>query len=1025
LSIPPRLTILSALALLAALAIVPIDPLGSRIQIAVEAARIVSALLLMLVWLGWGLADILLPPSWKQYRSILTPLLGVLVFMPAAYFLNFFFDMRAATLLIVAAPVPLAVWRIKRGTLLQPMLRESLTPLLGSVSLLLLALLPHLIQGSLGLLAQTADEEGYFGVARYLMAYPAGAGNPGPVAPVFNHLTPSFRAEGWGFYYLIAAGSVLSGVPPFSVNLPANYLLLALSVPAWHLFFREVFRLSRPWADAATVLYVINGLPLWFALYGYGRQMAWLALAPLVWGVLALALRERGARIMVLGGLVLGTFMLTETRLALAHLASLLVGLVVYLLAARRDKALFRELAGMAVLALFVATPVLYYFLQSYIGDGAMVSAFSAGDGGVVSMGPNVGQNFPVEQMLGLEPTELSRVPEQGKGSSWLGSLDAAFSAVSAHMVWPLLGLTVAGLVVAGRRNRLALALVSGFFVWLIATGTVLRFPYGFFKLFAIGDPLIVGFAVLGASRLWGPDREQGRSAALLRMQRNLLCGVCILVSLFFVRNTVHSVLFAAKGWGISVPAPLVRSIEDFGRVTEPGSRIYVASFPEYSIPEDTYLLREGHRLALRTKEETRMWWASRLHCLITSSLMGRDLYGTFRTEVWNWSKLLPDDGYDYYVLASDEDCRVWGLDAEDAISTAGEITLYRSPGRTRASSEHLLSERGTLRIDDGNPLLLSVGSDGIALPPATVSQIPAGQGRVRVGLLALSETVVRVTVGDSSRMLALDPGLSWYTTPTIDLPSVVRVDSTGSEPLRVVFVRLLPAGGEDLERCEDAILSSESSATTDGVEIDLWYINPMGDAKGSFASLVVPNSGLPVQKLALQTTERSDQLLLRFPIDGSGPQQIRQGSVVNTLADLKWLQGGGGLLQLRFELGHERPRITPLAIAQLSPDKSVKLLRQVTPAQHRLWGYDDRPSSKMPPVPSSLEGVLVRADSGFIYAVLDGRRRWVQEPVGEDSALGVDVLTPEQLWMIPPGLPLDMSLYELDASRGKEHHSQ
>lgn len=274
--------------------------------------------------------------------------------------------------------------------------------------------------------------------------------------------------------------------------------------------------------------------------------------------------------------------------------------------------------------------------------------------------------------------------------------------------------------------------------------------------------------------------------------------------------------------------------------------------------------------------------------------------------------------------------------------------------------------------------------------------------------MLSLNETTVDVSTGGVSRRLALDAGLSWYTTPTVDLPAQIKVVPSGGEPLRAVALRLLPPGDEDLDRCADSILSAEIVKVDGGVDVELWLSNPMRDARRAFATIVVADSRIPKRKLSMEVSERGQMLTLHFPLDDSSSQLESDRIEVVPAGEFPWLERGGGLLQLRFELGHERPRITPLAKVMVADGKIETFDRYVDPVQHRLWGYDDRPEEKQPPDIAALEGKLVKSADSLCYVVSGGRRHWVPDPASAGFTGEVRLLSPEQLWLIPPGLPLE-----------------
>ncbi len=996
-----------ACTLLLAAAQIPAGGLSDRTLVVLEATRVVGGLGLLLFWLGWAVSDLVLPDEWKEHELLLLPLIGLCVFVPAAYFLNFFLDMKAATAAMAIGAAPLGLRRLKRGSPVAPWTRDLAVPALAALLLLFVALIPHVIQDSLGLLAQSMDEETYHGLAKYLLTYPAGSGAPGPVAFVSRLLANDYRPQGFGFQYLLAGASAASGVEPFDAYLPTIYMLLSIGVISWHLFYRRVLLLSPNFARIATVLYAVHGLPLWIAAYGYALQTAWIALTPLALTGLALVLLSGGRKAMAITGLVIGTMIATETRVVTTHVGVTALGVAVYWLIADRKASTAKRLVLLAASAGVAAAPSVWYFVTNMMLTGSGVSILQ-NRGLLDSWGPGIGDFFPLEVIVGLESNELAKISEPIGSLAWLTPIGSAMSALAPYLAYVVLAAAIAGTGWLQRRNPVSVVFLGSFVIWMAATRFVLEFPYGYFKLFGVAAPLLLGFAVAGASLIRQARWMDNSVAYGVWKQRALLLAGC-LFALFLVRNSSDSFLFSARGWGISIPPSLVRGVADFGSSTTPSSRVYITGATRYPVPESRVVIRKNHRLGMQSQDETSELWSQRLHALVASSLTGRQIYGRFETEVWKpWSNLSPSVDYDYYVLTRDEDPRVFGLDSADSVTVAEGLVLYKSPGANRVDSSRLLAERGTLRVDDQLPLSFEAGTNRIGFYPLSGSPATMESGRIRVGLMALTETTVNVSAGGRQWSVLLDPGLSWYTTPTVSLPSPVKVEATGWNPVRVVSLREMLPGKEALERSNDSILSSETILDATGVSMDLWFSNPAKDGQGVRANIGIPGSGLEERTLALQPAAGASRLLLRFPLDGGKLQQSRNGEEAVPIEHFPWLERSRGILHLRFRRGQEKPLDIPLASATVDGGKITELIPFIDPVQVRLWGYDQRSARIAPPHPTTLEGSLVRADRPFIYAVTGGQRHWLPDSAAGNSTSEPRILTPEQLWLIPPGLPAD-----------------
>jgi hypothetical protein len=395
--------------------------------------------------------------------------------------------------------------------------------------------------------------------------------------------------------------------------------------------------------------------------------------------------------------------------------------------------------------------------------------------------------------------------------------------------------------------------------------------------------------------------------------------------------------------------------------------------------------------------------WADRIQGLLVANLVGRHVSGIFSTQVLHWSETLPDDDYDYYVL-HDEDPRARGLDPGDLVATAGSLSLYRSPGEVRASAEQILAARGTLLIGEQSPMTATVAAGGVNFgPEASPASTGPARGQVRLGFLATSETIVEIVAGDLRREIALDPGLSWYSTPPVALPIRIEVHASEPQPVRITSVRLLPPGDETMDRSDYSILSSEVVAGEEDVEMRIWLVNTL------------PNWGIAAARVRSEEAawqldffepRMSERWTLRFPLAGGAPQQFRDDD------DLEPMGVGGhpsiedsGLLTLRLLAQNNPAREYPLASVKLEGGRVEDLRPHADPVLLRLWRHDDRLLERSPPDLSALEGKLVASPGGLTYLVQDGRRRWVQPESGELPGEPV-AMDPYQLWAIPPGLP-------------------
>jgi hypothetical protein len=825
----------------------------------------------------------------------------------------------------------------------------------------------------------------------------------------------SLRAEGLAFFHLLAAATAISGVDTYQASPAIGYLLLAASVPAWYVFFREAFQLSARASGVAILLYAMHGLPLWFALYGYGRQIMWMALIPLALAALARAVRSSDRRFALLAGLTMASVIAADSRVGLVTLTSSVGGVGIYWLLRDRGLAFLWRLFLASAVSAVAALPTLWVFMRDVVASNQGFEMLRSSNL-METWGPGLGEFASLGVALGLEPNELAKVPWQGEGLvSIMYELGQSGEVLVPYLSGTLLVVAILGAGALSRRNALAIMLIAGIFIWAIATRELLAFRYGYFKLFGLISPLLLGLVVAGVVWLRGLRHTSGWPRVAVRLPGFTATLLLLLLGAFLIKNSYESYQFGAHDWHLDIPPALVQDIVDLGNSTPPGSKVYVTAISRYTPPGDPTPDGAYHTLKFQKREQVAVGWADRIQGLLVGNLVGRHVSGVFRTQVLQWESTLPSDDYDFYVL-HDEDPRVRGLDPSDLVATAGRLSLYRSPGEVRASAERILASRGTLLIDDQSSLALVAAAGGVELghelPPASAGPT---LGQVRLGLLATSETIVEIVAGDVRRELALDPGLSWYSTPEVSLPALVEVRTGEQQPVRITSARVLPPGDEALDRSDYPILSSEVVAGEEDLELRIWLANTLPDWGIAAARVRSEEAGWQLDFFEPRMSER---WTLRFPLAGGAPVQFRDDD------DLEPMGVGGhpsledsGLLTLRLIAQRNPVREYPLASVKLQDGRAEELRAHVDPVVLRLWRHDDRLLERQTPDLSALEGNLVTSPGGLTYLVQDGRRRWVQAEAGDlpgqPVALGAD-----QLWAIPPGLPIDRTEYHSAADR-------
>ncbi|MHB1032973.1 MAG: hypothetical protein ACYC0X_34965 [Pirellulaceae bacterium] len=805
---------------------------------AAEGSWIVAVFLGLTLFVGFGTTRLLLPGEWQRYRLLLAPAIGWCLLVLGLTALNTSVPVKQAVYLVIAAAAVANVFAL-RGTSFaavrprpSPQVAraagtedadgivvagsgwtEAAVPFLLGLGLIALALAPHVVQRSLGLLSINTDEELYYPAANYVLHYSV-LGGPHSISERFLE---GIRMYGWAFQYAMAATGALSGSPTFHVYMPVSYSLLGLSVPAWYLLFRELYGMGRGAAGLSTFLYCIVGLPLWFGAYGYGPQMGSLVAIPLGTVAFLEALRRGGVQLTVLAGIAIAAGLTSYYRGIGLHYLLTLLPLVT--LAAKRVRSVWpgtRRALAVAAIALLAGLPSHWYVGNWYFVGGAIQQVSAIGENW--SEGWGVTSFQPISVALGTEAYTWVRDAE---GSGPLAFARDALLPWAPLATWLVLALAALGLLHLGRKRPEVLAVLVGFAAYMALDRFMLDFKYGYFKLLAVAGPMIHGLAVQGMVDL---RRRFGDPARIVVAV--LLAGVVVQLSY----NSYETFWFSAKGWGLSIPDWVAPSLRDMGRRVEPGARVFIAGRFQYPVPPDRVQVRKDHIFAMQSEKELRFEWARRVRAMAMTELLHADVYGWYDTEqVWRgYHRLLPDEEYDYYLLGPDNDPRVEGLGPEDQVWSDGSVSLYEGRGVVRESPWTLWKKRGSLAISLEKPLTVALSSNGLQFDEGLGQTAgPASEGRLRVGIMSSTRVGARVQVGGQSQWLTLEPGLTWYTTPTVPLPSSLRVQPTEDQCLGVVSLRLLGPGPEETDFVPESVIGDDIYASSSVLRLEHWLTDP------------------------------------------------------------------------------------------------------------------------------------------------------------------------------------------------------
>ena len=794
--------------------------MSGYVQTAVEGIWIVAVFVGVVSFIGYGATRLLLPEEWRGYRILLTPVVGWSLLTLASFAVNMVVGMQLGiwVILTVALLVNLGVF-LRSSHRSKGSEREPLLPFFFGVGLVVFGLIPHIAQRSLSLLSLNQDEEIYYPAANYILMYPT-IGGPHRLSELF---LSGISAYGWAFQYSMAAASGISGSTSFDVYFPVSYTLLGLSVPALYLFFREVLGLRHRAAVVGCFFYTLLGLPLWFAFYGYGPQMGSLVAAPAGIAAFVVALRRGGMRRYILGALIVAAGLTSYYKvIALQYIFVCLPIVAVAAILQRSRRPIVRAVV-VAALALVLGLPSHWHMVDYYFIKGGIESDFLNGGWGIKAFQP-----LPV--MLGLDAFQIMH---DGESTGPLASFDGGLNLLAVPVAWLLLALAVTGLLASARTRPIASAAALGTGVYLAFTRYVQVFPYGYMKLMPIAAPIAYALASNVVEDQWQRIIAQGHRPAAVSA-RVVIAGSMVAVTILLAYNTYEAVWFNASGWGQSIPNWVNPDLRDMGRIVKPGSSVFVTGRYEYPVPPDRIQPRQN-TLGMRSDKEQRQTWAQRIRVMALTNLLHANVYGYFENRLVfsHPNRLLDNESYDYYLMGTGNDPRLDGLDPQDIVWSDPGLVLYSSRNVVRNIPWTLMKERGSLAITPSAPLIVGVSAGEIRADGsiATGSQ-PGRKGRLRIGILAFSRTEATVQMDDAVRHLILEPGITWYTTPNIPIPSKVMVRPNGESSLGLVALRLLGEGNEEKDLVPANTIGDTVYASSTVLPLKDWLTDPFDGKK-------------------------------------------------------------------------------------------------------------------------------------------------------------------------------------------------
>lgn len=793
--------------------------------------------------LGYAWARLALPPALQPYRALLTPLVGLALFLAITSALTTVTALTpvviAAGLAIAAVPLNLWAWRRpvgdrrpatgdrRRGATLQrSTILDSGAVVTIAVLLFVLAILPPLRWGVSTPIGSNWDPaDVYVPLGRALQYVSQRDVGSFPRNPLLNVIaTPPVTGRIHSFSFLQAATSSASGVEPLRSFAPLLAFVLALQPPATYVLARVV-GLGRGGALLGTALAAAAWLPLWVANNGFAEHVAGLPLLSAALAGSVVALRDGGRAALWNGGLLTAGLACAYYPAVTAYVA--MIGAATLYLAwraamgDRRPQALgsqlpalgWRLLALGALSALLSAPAQLFFFLQ----DG-FLDEIRRGNSGF-----QISSFVPPADMLGLESTFRDSLAPGNRALVVVAAAAAALLILAA---------------VLGRRVPLLIALALGSAAYQ-GYAVANDYHYAFYKGATFAAPLVALLFAAGAEALWRAGAAQGAERSPLRAAPGFVAPASAVVAVALVTG-----LNLATIWGVqasySAGGPRLWSA---GQTAIAGVRA--------EAPPGASVLVVPAGGASRT-----------FNSLVSYALLGNELFGDFSI-AYSAHEVRPKERLpDFALLPDDADPQSYGYRAEDLRWSGAGMRLYaRVPGvryhRTLGSGGRYPA------LAPGETMTLRVGARRIALPgEGAPDPEPTDPARLGLAVATFGPGAIEVRSGDASAAFELPGGLLELGATTLPIPGEVEVRNIGGETLYLwwadlrdpehdaaprlleeAFVQALPSGEgplvatdlrlrtlplpEGSQKLTGLVVVSRASGSRDWREIGQWVFFP------------------------------------------------------------------------------------------------------------------------------------------------------------------------------------------------------
>lgn len=889
------------------------------LEIFADAFKVAITLLLFLTFIGYGPAHLLLTGPWAPYRVIGYPIVGWIISVPVAYFLNAtFLGMNSVFWVLMAIGFlgnSVTIIFRKRLTRISQDQFLPLTVLFGLI-LFVVALIPHANDSSLGLIALNVDEELYWPYAEHIKHLPAsmnGAAHS-PFSDLFS--APDFRARGQGFVYLLSLASIVSVTPTFLAYMPLIYTLLALSVISTYLFARVGMNLGARTSLLAAGLYAINGLPLWFSGMGFGPHMVAFVLLPIALASLTIALNHGTSSSFLFAGLISAVLLISYfwaiSAVFLVSGTLLAFGLILF----QRHRMLrIRRLLATTIITLAAGSVGFYWLLRWALPrlnsiTGNLDASFGNAWGDLsfppFQLAPGIQTYHMVFDRSGVMaaiPDLLWNVMNSLEQPLWMACL---------------ISMGIALLKMKGNR-LVACTLATGFALFMLWVFKIAGYQYGHFKnlsyiSFFVDTLIAAGFVTLwdfGGARFAGLIHNPIWRRSANTFLRFLVAFALIVLVALSLRNSLHTFRWYWLGFSWNMPHYAVTDVQRVATLIPKGATVAVSSKATYPLRPETIKFRPI-TLAFHYESSAIERWSGRLWALLATELPGRHVYLPNGTTAFATNPELIPQQPDYWVLGRDEDPRLHGLLEAENLTQDSIISLYRNPGTNLLTHEDLITASGgksTLASD--SPLVIQLTADGLSTEPANASHSSSPDPKqLLFGMVNMSTNTVAIVIdaNGETRNLDLDPGLHWITTNPIPPNSHVSLLTTQPESIIPILARSIdPALGINAEvtQTPHAVVRVQANAHQDMITARITFINPLNKGRNVGVSYhEQPTRGYWVSAMTLPTPQQ--RMILQYSVSSRQLNESLNNTYSKTGVAREAFKDGQRTFYLVFAHGEE-----------------------------------------------------------------------------------------------------------------------